>query len=471
MRKIIYINNDQMSIVEGKLAKDGSVNIVYQEQIALPAGTVLNGVILQKESVVETLKTYKKRLNKVTILLNSSHIITKKMMLPPLSEAQIISVLKKEFALLEQNEKYIYDFSRLSKGENHSIMACAMPESFLTRYKEIFEEAGIKVKAIDVALNGILKWAKAQVVLQDKCCVLNIMDQQTMTAILLQKGEYIFHNKTRLVGESLAPGYGAELFTSLSSMIQFNKSQKTGHSIEASYYVGIQEEVVQQLSRLVENLDDTLTVQTIPCAVKNEAFYPLGGLYKAERDINLAKGVKNRKKVYWRELRWLGKAVNTGLLAAIIVTIGFWITGVNKGYEKNIRVLEDYLVSSDVLEALGEIVALENQKIRLEDAVEAIKMTLQDIVESKVIDGETLGQVYGVAGDAITIREVNYSEDTRVLALQGSATGIHETEKLVTRLKATTLFEEVDYSGYTSQGEKYGFSIVATLKEVEAYDN
>lgn len=472
MEKVIYMNNDTLTVVHGKCKKSGQIKVKHKQQIALPEGTVLNGVILDKEIMKEKLKPLKKALNKGTLLLNSSYIVIKKLDMPELSDRQLLSVVKKEFTLLEQNEPYIYDFSRTDKKHETPIIACAAPSAFIKSYETLFQEIGITLKKIDIVPTSSLKWVKTQKVLQGKCCVLNIMEQNTMTSFLLQNGNYMFHNKTRLVQEAHTEGYSQELGTSLLSIIQFHTAQKLAYPIEASYYIGLDEEVVQSVEKYIPMLENRPSIASLKCNGNEAILYPLAAMQKEEHEVNFYKGIQTGQKPYWKEVRWIRKAFYVAMLVGIMGTSALWVHQVNLGYKKDIEAIQSALVEPAHIEALQEVRALESYKSQLAVLLDTVEDRVQSLQASRLIDGKKINQIVNIKTDLVVLNTMNYNSEDRQFLLGGVAKGVHETERFVTRLKATGLFETVDYAGYSRSGESdYQFSITTYLKEVEVDDN
>ena len=67
MKTVVYINNDQVSILAGKK---------YLE-FHLPQGSVSNGVLINRDAILQVIRDNRKLLRRPLALLNSSNAILK----------------------------------------------------------------------------------------------------------------------------------------------------------------------------------------------------------------------------------------------------------------------------------------------------------------------------------------------------------------------------------------------------------
>lgn len=465
MNQVIYINNDTIHIIKGKLTKKDILKIKKEEIIQLSEGSVLNGVIINREGILEQLKAHKKILKNVTILLNSSNIIIKKMVLPVLSNKDTLEVVKKEFALLEKNEDFIYDFHTSLKGRKHTIIACGVPKQFVQSYVDLFEEAGIAIKSIDSVLNKVIQYAEAYPQFKDKNFVFNMIEKNTMVSLLFERGYYMFNNRNRMLHPEDTEDYGRELFTALSSMSQFHKAQKSPNQIEWSYYTGIQGGSLTTLNRLTTVVESGITAELfVPRdQITTEGFYMTLGLCQSQG--NLLQALKRSKKNYLRDKKWFGKILNLSLLIAVIA-VGFNnISNRNQALKDEITQIQNELISPEFIQSLNEVNDLKEEGEELDRINEQLTTVIESVASYKVIDGNKVASVYESAGNLITIEYVRYASESKSIEIKGTAKGVHETQHFITRLKDTGIFEDIDYSGYTNKGkDTYSFLAQATLK-------
>lgn len=455
MKNVIYINNDTMYILNGKLTRKGELKIRYQKEIKLQEGSVLNGVVIHREEVLEQLKIHKKKLRQATLVLNSSHIIIRKMNLPLLGEKDTLEVVKKEFALLEKDEDFVYDFTKSRKGRRQTIIACGVPKQFVETYIQLFKEAGIKLKRIDSGLNSLIQAIETSRTFQDKSFVFNLLEKNMLIALLFENNQYTFSNKNRLLQEPDSKGYITEIFSALSSINQFHKAQKSEHKIEKSYYIGLNEQQLEDLQGFAKVIDDGIFVQAAPNGrqVQAERCFLALGLRKAKGQINFYEALKESKKIYIRDFKWFGKILNTALLVALIAMAYAQVSQANQLLQAQITEVEQQLIDPVRLEQLNEVNELKERSERLDTAYTQLEQVLEAIRTHSIIDGDKIKTIFSVTDQVIHISNLSYQYQEKVIEISGTAHGVSETQQFITRLKSTGLFESMDYSGYTNRGD------------------
>lgn len=467
MNRVIYINNDTIHILHGKLTKQDQLKIKNQETIELPEGSVLNGVIINRENVIEQLRIHRKLLQNATILFNSSNIIIKKMMLPVLKKKDTLEVVKKEFALLEKNEDFIYDFHTSMKTRKHTIIACGVPKQFVQSYVDVFQEAGITIRRIDSVLNHVIQYIETCPTFKEENFVLNMVEKNTMVSLLFEKGYYMLNNRHRIIHEINSEDYGRELFSALSSMNQFHRAQKSPHQITGSYYTGIGEESFKVLNRLMQMMENGIMAQpfVIREQTTTEGLYMAMGLNTSKEQVNFLEALTRSNKSYLRDKKWFGKVLNTVLLAAVIGVAFNIINTNNQALKNEIDTIQNELVSPAFIQQLSEVRELKKESEDLKQVEEQLQEVIEGVVSHKAIDGIKLNAMYEAQGHLIDIAYVRYNYEGKQIEIKGVAEGVHETQHFVTRLKDTGIFETIDYSGYINKGKNtYSFVVQAVLK-------
>lgn len=116
----------------------------------------------------------------------------------------------------------------------------------------------------------------------------------------------------------------------------------------------------------------------------------------------------------------------------------------------------DYLKAQTVKDEITKIGA-ENEFAKIMKAALDTYPDLDDAFYTKLMEA---------TGGAVSITELTYSASGGTLQLAGKATGVTGTADFVTRLRATGLFEKVEYSGYQAENgtNSYLFRITGVLK-------
>jgi hypothetical protein len=174
---------------------------------------------------------------------------------PSVSEGKILEFVRREFdQYSEEQTNGVYDFVALNPkaaSGGVTIFAVGVGRELLQSYKTAFVGAGYSVKGINIGANCQIKLARFLPQLRNGTYILVQIDGRNLFITLFEGGEYRISNSYRLMNTQDAPDWIGEVGNNLSSMIQFNKSQRTDTEISTAYFAGVAED---RLSAVKEKL-------------------------------------------------------------------------------------------------------------------------------------------------------------------------------------------------------------------------
>ena len=465
MKKVLYINNDQVRILEADI-KNGEVIVSRSLSYTLEEGSVINGVLIKSNEILNIIKENRKLLKGATIVLNSSNIQIKKLDHPELKGKKFNKYIRKEFSIPEDGS-LIYGSTSRKHGNQVRTLFMSVPQELMTSYFNLFKEAEIKPGRIEILQNGMAKFVKNKKKLADKTFVLNLIEGSNLISVLIEAGEYVLTDRNRLMAEPGTDEFLEELTKKLSSMIQFNISQKSPYEIKTSYYVGLpadQLNILREKSEarklgldIVGFIDDNFTDRT---ALTHFCCYM--GLLDKVSDLNLKKFYKQqiRKK---KKRKW-------GILVvamAILLSLGSYgfIKANNLLKEAENVFIEDKISDSSNIDALSELIV----KQKLINEIPIIIDELGDVkntnIEKKVIDSNILSRILVEAGKEVELTNIEADAKTGAITISGTGANEFSGSKYIGDLKNTGMFSKVEYSGYTSHGvNEYTFNAVCIIK-------
>ena len=267
MSTSIYLSGKEVQVVKGSVTRD-KVVISSSERRPLPDGALINGVITNSDSVAAVLDRMRTdgllSDKKLRLVVDSSLFMVKLVELPKLNEKKLLRLARNEMLEFEEGHgELIYDYTDLGAtedGKHQRVLCCAVERKFVESYAEVFDGLALKLEAIDLSLNCVLKLVRLIDALQQKTFILSVMDGNNMTAALFQNGVYAFSNRSRLLAEPDTPNFGAELAGKISSFVQFNQSEKSPYSIEAAYFCGLGSESLP----FYRDIHETLGIEAGP---------------------------------------------------------------------------------------------------------------------------------------------------------------------------------------------------------------
>lgn len=244
METSLYISNEKLYAVTG--GETGrKLTIRSYAETPLPAGSVLNGTITDEGQFVAALSRLSEtagRLKNVRLLLNSSQIYVKRTVLPKLPKKKLMELVAGEFADLDHDadDELVYDCMVLGEngaGQGNTMFACAAKRSLIASYAELFAAQKIGVSCIDATQSAMIKLVRLLMPADETFVVLSF-DGNMLDATLFIQNQFRFNNRTRLIAERGTAECTGEISRMVSSIIQFNSSERSGQSIGHVYVLG-----------------------------------------------------------------------------------------------------------------------------------------------------------------------------------------------------------------------------------------
>lgn len=262
----VFISNEKLQVGIG--GKSGG-KAVLKKFITAPVedGSILNGVITNEFALGKLISNVwqanKIPTKDINLIIDSGGISTKIVKLPNTKEEEMISVIKDNFSEFDDLDKRVIDFSVLNlKTEDGGIsaLACTAEDDLIQSYIDLFEKQKISLSRIDLTLNCLIRLSKSIKALKGKTYVIAVMDKNTVSLTLFVNGQYRFSNRSRFVSERNSSELIEEISRVLSSIIQFNKSEKSGFDITNIYCCGMTGDEEKMCPQITNSLGITTTV-------------------------------------------------------------------------------------------------------------------------------------------------------------------------------------------------------------------
>lgn len=257
METALYFANENIQIVSGK-ASFKNIKLKRFQTYSLNEGILINGIITNYDQLLCFLKQLRQRKeipSSVRLVLDSSNILLKRCVVPYLNEKQLTSFTMTEFENTEfPKEEMVFDYSvieRKNSGEQTgTILCCAAKRSLLQSYIELFQELGVKLISIDVALNVGIKLIQRLPQLNGKTYLVSLIEKKQFISILFVKGGYVFSNRSRLFSEEEGEEMAIEIMEKISSMLQFSKAEQNHEPVENVYFCGLSDTLLSLCGKL-----------------------------------------------------------------------------------------------------------------------------------------------------------------------------------------------------------------------------
>jgi hypothetical protein len=231
-----------------------SVRIRKHAEIVLPDGGMINGIITDEEVMTrffaQVRSDYGLGKEATMLVINNNNIQAKSLEIPPVPEDMAIEFIRREYSQYSENDNSVYDYAVLSPkgaGGGVRILAVGAPRDLIASYRRVLVSAGFDLKRIDIGLNCQIKLARFLPQLQQGSVILALIDGRMLTLTLFENGNYVISNRYRLPRTDDASALTEEIGGNISSMIQFNKTQKDSAAITVAYIAGTDETGIDAL--------------------------------------------------------------------------------------------------------------------------------------------------------------------------------------------------------------------------------
>lgn len=245
MKTSLCIQNNSIKVL---FANPSRRYLAVEDWHSLPISddAVVGGVIVNDSPVRTALSQlrgkYASSFNNVNLVINGSGVLVKQINAPNLPEKKLIKLVENEFSdMREGREELIYDYMLIKKTSQDtlSLLGTAVEKSFIGAYVSLFSELGIKLASIDIALASLIRLSHSERIGQ-KTCIMSVFDSNTLCSVLFVDGAFRFFNQNRLFQERGTLESSREIAQQISSIIQFNASEKTGREISHVYFGGLE---------------------------------------------------------------------------------------------------------------------------------------------------------------------------------------------------------------------------------------
>ncbi|MEG1523944.1 MAG: hypothetical protein RRZ24_08940 [Clostridia bacterium] len=271
METSLYIANERITAVVGH-AVDGHACIKQYASVPLAAGSVLGGVITDEKGLSEALlqlrEAFQGGWKRVRLVIGGNQINVKRAVVPKISQKQLKDWVANEFSDVElDDDALICEYmllSDLGKDKGNTALLCAAKESLIASYVELFDTLGIKIACINTTLPVLQKLVRFLEKNRQGACIVLSMDGNALDATLFVRGEFRFNNRARLIAARGTAESTAEISRMVSSIIQFNLSERSGESITNVYVIGCRPEE----NDMLQNIS---TAYDLPAAVLKDS--------------------------------------------------------------------------------------------------------------------------------------------------------------------------------------------------------
>lgn len=489
MKLSVYLGENEIWTVLGRTGK--KIEIQDCSRIRLKEGALINDIVTEEEAVRDVLNRirgrYRKYRRQVYLTMGGNQIITRVLKVPRLPHKQMRELVRRELSdliLPSEEGSYVYDYSVIRKGKgerkSRNILCVAMKREVIEEYEALFSDCGLKLKAIDVALDGLNRLVDFLPAFNSNNFILTVVDGRNMMTALYVDGVYTYTNRMRLVEERGTLESGEEMAKVIRSVIHFCQMQKDEFELDFVSLCGLEKEELDILiPDILKNEEIAVNVPEAEGRIIAEEgldysidrfMYVTGNLLKGRSSLNLITAARYKEsgreaERYRKIAAWLLPTAVAAAFLGIAVKNEISV----REMREEIRILEERrLEHVEVRDTAGEN-QLKEKLAALNEWLAGREAVKKEAGKIPQMNSAVRERILTEASAGMELSEPEYSEGN--VTFYGRAPEYEEISPYVHRLEKSGLFSEVEYSGFTNRnpvrGEKdggYYFRLTCRLK-------
>jgi len=462
MSTVIYVFNQTVQIVTGTGGKGGA-SISQHYAIPTPEGSIINGIVMDQDLFTEFLKKvwadYKLPNKDITLVIGSTKFIGKSMDLPSkLKDRKMLEFITREFADMGRDASSVYSFVKLPGGADkmQKVYAETISPEFITLYVDMFNQVGVKLKAIVPAESSLINYVSLRVAKDYKTFVTIIEDGASLITIVWVNGGFFYYNSVRCFYEQGTQEYADDVARSLSKISQFMQAQKVEQKLEQIVFAGCEESSIPMYRATIESIGMQVPVSRLKSDEQMQHIIPaISGLYINNKMENFLPQYEEVLKNGGLDTgatsgsSFLGRAIILAASFIIMLSIVIVMAVMKNAKQKELDEIVAYNESDAVMFGLMDYDYYSNQNNYLSAQIAAVEEIGDNIQTYPVGNTKLLRIVENCAAGYANISYGDFTANTGSISLTASSENVEMIHQFIKKLTQEDIFCTVDYSGYT----------------------
>ncbi len=454
------ITDRNIRVVKGT-ESNGKIKISSAATLDIEENLIVNGHVKDVPNVATLingiLKKHKMPDKEAIVSISSNLTIFKEMNVAKVKNQDLQKVVKQQMqAELNLDDSYSVSYIIVGEAETsgdnsepaYRILATACPYEIVNSYREVFKLLGISLKSVMIGCNCITKVLLADTKIRSKMPLLAVqIDNNFISLNLYEQGSLSFSRFASI--DAADYGYSDDyVFEAVNEnifrMLQFHRSRQTGEAIENVIFYGDTHEYVRLTDEL-EKLDLKTSLINVPPQIHGHenlefSLYAnaIGAMFKRSKEtekINLLEtdlgtAVKNKIK----DDSSGNLILLVSLCASLLITGGIFGYNFvkNKGIEKDIEEVQDFINSPETDAKLKHLEFLEQKQVAVEAYAQKMNNAHDAYYSQPVINGEKYDLLKATMG--IILSDKKYKDYVMIGSAEKDDNKKEENKDEVTRV-------------------------------------
>jgi hypothetical protein len=480
MSTVLYLANQQIQVVTGSVSsKKIMVQRAYTADV--PEGSIINGIVMDAEALTAFLtrfwQTNKLPDKEVTLVINSSKFVGKMIELPKLSTSKTLEFIDREFTDIRKEQDEIYGYIPLEnlEGNARRLYAESISMEFIQEYMDIFKEAGIGVKAIYSGESCLINLTGMTVATRYRTFAMLIADNINLTTLLWVNGSFYHFNSIRCVHEQGTEEYAMDIARSVSQLTQFMKAHQIEYPLETICLAGIEAGGTELYGSALREMGIEVPVVWLDSTMLSANKSDIQSYLHAVSGLVSNGTWQNFLKQYSRQRRKKSEKDDMGkgilIVGAVFAVMLFatLVCLVAKTVKQNsyYRLVEENN-SPEVVEQITEYDELLERNAFLARQYSGITDMDENLASYPICDSDVLQVFASCAVGYADVQFESFDAEEGIAVVAARAENVDDINKFIKELNKQTIFNRVDYTGYSFDENTNLWDIYVTCILTEA---
>lgn len=485
MSVTVFLSNTNIQIAVGS-GKQTGVKVKRYVSATLPAGAVLNGVVMDADSlssaIAECWKINKLPKSDVTLILNSPQLRASFVDMPLLNEKKTTEYVKRENKDTENGRfnKAVtawYLDNKNTKAKNQRVVSEMAEMEFVNQYESIFAKAGIKLEDIHDGVSLAIRLLKNST--RNRSIVYMILDGNSLVTIFFSQGQYYYHSTRRLFTQPETPEFAKEIFSAISEIRQFASAQRLEDVIDEIQFAGLGDQQVVKLSNDMLNIDSQVRISSVSCPSAVQAggdarrfpyfVYPSAGLLKLNSErLRILTSAKKSADKFINSRNRLKMILPAAAVIVVLLIVYGVLLALGNSKKQTLKEITAYNTDPNVVVQVNRYERITNVISELGSQQGGINL-LEKYLNTYPIPDSTVNDEIKQAATPYGVKVIfnSYSASSGVYSITAQSNSVEKINQFIADLMRNDRFEKIDYTGYTQLSNDGGWQInvVCTLAE------
>lgn len=368
-----------------------------------------------------------------------------------------------------------YGVTQMDKKKGVSLCCASAEIETLGDILNICKEIKLNVDDITVPMEGYLKGLGRLKNYSKQTAIFLLFEDSGVTSVLYQDGVYLYSTRSRIFSERGTLDFGTEIVRSISGIMQFYSTRNAASPITDIYYAGCDKDDFEVCIPGIYNMN--LAVEPLETDFAFEAegdaedwLVCIGAMTDdGKKQVNLYRAWQQQSQTGNEVVKGsIGKhlippAIALGVCVAMIAGINVWNIVTNN----QVKDIDAWINNSAVQEQYKAAKKTLKKSERLDKAKSQVDQMKSNLATYPDLDAETIATIVDSSGSDLKVEIESMDAETGLLTFHAVSGTVIDIPGYVSRLTATGLFSDVDYSGYQFQDGEYSLELSCVLKEPE----